>query len=569
MGRLFEEHITRKVKSLDGLWKFKTDPEDLGTTQNWFEAIPEGESVIVPSVWNTQHKLLCYEGAVWYEKDFYTDGGCLRLCFGAVMTSAQVWFDGKYIGSHYGGFSAFDFIIPDVDRGTHRITVLADNRFDEHSIPQVHVDWYHYGGITRGVTVETLEGVCVLSNHIDYTLSDDLKSAGVRMKLKLINCNNSDATAPLKAKINGELIFNGEVKICRNETKEFVIPEINLDNINMWDIGKGNLYNISVETDTDDLCDRIGFRKIESVNNKIFLNGREIEIRGVNRHEEHPDFGFAFPSALMKKDIDLILDMGCNAIRGSHYPNSKEFVDFLDELGILFWSEIPIWGEGFSVEAIADKTVVERGQVMLEEMLCQYYNHPCIIMWGMHNEIKTESQPAYDMSKKYYEYLKQNGGNRLCVYASNRLMDDICFEFTDVICLNQYLGWYGDNIYAWEKFVDDFIEKRNNLGFEKKPIIFSEFGGAALYGCHDDEDIMWSEEYQAKLISHCLEIFHKHPCVVGSFIWQFSDMRTCKEAGINRARGFNNKGIVNEYRKPKLSYYAAGKIYKKSRDEEN
>lgn len=569
MGRLFDEHYKRNVIDLNGAWKFKTDPLDAGIGEKWYDCLRGGETVVVPSVWNTQRGLLTYEGAAWYEREFYCPGGCLRLCFSAVMSAAKVWFDGEYLGEHYGGFSAFDFILDDVSRGMHRITVLADNRFDEHSIPQTYVDWYHYGGIIRGVTAEILEGVCVLSSRIDYELSNDLKSANVKMKLRLFNTGKSTARTSIKVNFDNNYSFCVGTQIDAKGDLIYNFPEFTIDDICLWDINTPNLYTISVETESDDLRERIGFRKIEICNNKILLNNRQIEIRGVNRHEEHPDFGFAFPKALMKKDIDLILDMGCNAIRGSHYPNSKEFIDFLDEHGILFWSEIPIWGEGFSVEAIADKIVVDRGQAMLEEMLCQYYNHPCIIMWGMHNEIKTESQPAYEMSKKYYEYLKKNGGNRLCVYASNRLMNDICFEFTDVICLNQYLGWYGDDIYAWEKFVEDFMQKRNELGFSDKPVIFSEFGGAALYGCHDQDNILWSEEYQAKLISHCLGIFHRHQSVVGSFIWQFCDMRTSKEAGINRARSFNNKGILNEYRKPKLSYYAAGKIYRESRDNEN
>ena len=94
-----------------------------------------------------------------------------------------------------------------------------------------------------------------------------------------------------------------------------------------------------------------------------------------------------------------------------------------------------------------------------------------------------------------------------------------------------------------------------------KPILYSEFGAAALFGCHDEDTVLWSEEYQAKLLAHCLRVFHSHPAVVGAFVWQFADIRTCLAAGINRARGFNNKGILNEYRKPKLAYHAVRQCY--------
>ena len=561
MGRLFEEHYIRKVKSLDGAWKFAVDSTDCGKEHKWYLGIPDGETVIVPSVWNTQSKLLTYEGACWYEKNFYTDGGCIRLCFGAVMTEAEVWFDGKALGTHYGGFTQFDFMIPDVEPGVHRVSVRADNCFDAQSIPQVYVDWFHYGGIPRSVTVEELKGICVLSDRLEYELSEDMKSVTGRFTLELFHAGNQPCNSKLTVKLGNQIVHSDSVALQALERVCITLPEFQLHEVCLWDTEHPKLYDVYIETDADDLRDRVGFRKISIENGKILLNGRDVELRGVNRHEEHPEFGFAFPLNLMRRDIDLAVEMGCNAIRGSHYPNAREFVDFLDERGILFWSEIPIWGEGFSEEALADPVVLKRGLDMHREMVTYYYNHPSIIIWGMHNEILTNTRAGYQMSETYYRFLKENGGNRLVVYASNKPMKDICFAFCDCICLNRYLGWYGGGIENWQGFLDDFMQRRDSLGFNDKPVIFSEFGGAALYGCHDDDHIMWSEEYQAKLISHCLSLFHEHPAVVGSFIWQFCDTRTCKEATINRARGFNNKGLLNEYRKPKLSYRAAQKLY--------
>ncbi|MBR2885737.1 MAG: beta-glucuronidase [Clostridia bacterium] len=569
MGRLFEEHIKRQLKSLDGAWKFRTDINDIGKSEKWYLGLQNTETVIVPSVWNTQTGLLTYEGAAWYEKTFHTAGGNLRFCFGAVMTEAEVWLDGEYLGNHYGGFSQFDFIVSDVKEGIHRLTVRADNRFDSQSIPQKYVDWYHYGGIIRSVMVETLKGICILNSRFDYALSDNLKEADCTLNLRLYNSEDTEKTTKITAKLDSESVYCNEVSLPPRSEIMLNVPQFQVSDIRLWDIGSPNLYNICICSDTDDLYERTGFRKIEVKNQKILLNSKYIEIRGVNRHEEHPEFGFAFPKNLMKRDIDLALEMGCNAIRGSHYPNSKEFVDFLDERGILFWSEIPIWGNGFSEEALGNYVVVERGLNMHREMVEQYFNHPSIIMWGMHNEIKSQSKEAYAMTEKYCKFLKENGGNRLVVYASNKNTADICFEFSDVICLNEYFGWYGGEIDVWEDFLDKFIEHRNSSGFSDKPIIFSEFGAAALYGCHDDDNILWSEEYQAKLLSHCLNLFHNNPSVAGSFIWQFCDMRTCKEASLNRARGFNNKGILNEYRKPKLAYRMVKNLYLQFKTEES
>lgn len=108
--RLFDEHKKRKRVSLDGAWNFLTDPHGIGDEKGYKNGLPEGETVIVPYVWNTESGLLEYEGIAWYEKKFYTEGGCLRFHFGAVMTECQVFLDGVLLGEHYGGFCEFDLL---------------------------------------------------------------------------------------------------------------------------------------------------------------------------------------------------------------------------------------------------------------------------------------------------------------------------------------------------------------------------------------------------------------------------------------------------------------------------
>lgn len=555
MARLFDEHIRRETVSLNGGWQFCIDPDDRGEAEGWFLGLPASQTVAVPSVWNTESGLLEYEGAAWYEKRFYSRGGCLRLCFGAVMTEAKIWLDGAFLGSHYGGFSQFDFIARDVPEGMHTLCVRADNRFDPWAIPQPMVDWYHYGGIIRDVSVERLNGLCVLGNRLEYTLSEDLSSAQCRLVLDCYHAQQ-DGETEVTVKLDADIVCQAAIVIPGGTRQEITLPEFTVDNLRLWSMEDPVLYTLTIETQTDDLIDRVGFRKVSLENGSVTLNGKPVEIRGVNRHEEHPDFGFAFPMQRMKHDIDLAVDMGCNAIRGSHYPNSQTFVDFLDERGILFWSEIPIWGEGFRKETLAEPVVLQRGLTMHKEMVKYYYNHPSIIFWGMHNEIKSDTPEGLEMSRQYYTYLKENGGNRLVVFASDHPLTDISFDYTDILCLNVYYGWYRGTLEDWADFIEQMCCRRRELGMEDKPILFSEFGAAAIYGFHDAECPKWSEEYQAKLMTHCLPLFHAHEAVCGFFIWQFSDVRSCKEMGFSRARGFNNKGVLNENRRPKAAYYA-------------
>lgn len=566
MIRLFDEHIRREVASLDGIWKFKTDKDNAGEEQGWYRGLEGAEEVAVPSVWNTELGLLGYEGVSWYERDFYFSGGTLHLVFGAVMTEARVWLDGESLGSHYGGFSQFDFTVPELEEGYHKLSVRVCNSFDKQSIPQVKVDWYHYGGIIRGIDAEKLLGISVMNQHLEYELDIEKRRAVCKIRLELYNASDEELTSPVTTYLGDRIGYAARVSLEPRERREIISDSFTVEDIRLWDVGEPNLYDLFTLTDSDDLYDRVGFRLVEVKERGVYLNGKYVEIRGVNRHEEHPDWGFAFPPALMKRDIDIALDLGCNAIRGSHYPMSQVFVDMLDARGILFWSEIPMWGWGFSLSALGDPVVIERGLTMHREMVKYYYNHPSIIIWGMHNEIHSEDPVSIPLTKTYYEFLKENGGNRVVTYATDKPLEDLCLEYCDLISINAYHGWYGGTIDHWAKFLSDVRERRDKLGYSHKPVIFSEFGAAALYGHHTFDDIHWTEEYQARLLTHAINLFHLDSMCCGFFIWQMNDARTCLEAGINRARGFNNKGILNEYRKPKAAYYAVRELYRKYRD---
>ncbi|MBR2453448.1 MAG: beta-glucuronidase [Clostridia bacterium] len=567
MKRAFENSLKRCSTDLCGFWRFAKDENDAGREEKWFLGLPSGEKVYVPSVWNTQMGMLEYEGVCWYQRSFVTEGGALRFCFGAIMTYAEVWLDGDYLGSHYGGFCQFDFIKEAVEAGEHTLTVRVDNSFDRYSIPQATVDWYHYGGITREVCVERLRGVSVLNNKLHYTLSEDYSRAECFFELELYGAEGAGEDTVVASV--GEKAVSLAVSVKPGERVTVKTDAFTVDSVRLWSPEEPNLYPINIESSTDGLCDRCGFRHVTVTERGIAINGKVFEVRGVNRHEEHPCFGFAFPESQMQRDIDIIKDLGCNSVRGSHYPNSKTFVDLLDEQGLTFWSEIPIWGCGFGEETLADAAVVERGLDMHREMVKYYYNHPSIIIFGMHNEILTDTDAAVAMSKTYYEYLKAEGGNRIVTYASHLPSVDRCFGYCDIICLNVYYGWYSGPISKWDSFVEEFRERREKLGLSHKPVIFSEFGGAAIYGYHTFDNLRWTEEYQANLLSHCLKLFHRDPMVVGYYVWQFSDIRTSKQMGLNRARSFNNKGLIDEHRRPKLAYLEVRKLNREFKEEEN
>lgn len=541
MDRLFCEHKLRKTKLLDGVWKFKTVD-----TAGVLKEIPKDAiDMYVPSCWNLRLGYLTYHGLAWYFKEFECESENIILSFGAVSQQAEVYLDGEHLGGHYGGYTEFRFDVS-LKKGKHLLAVLTDSRADDETIPKDVADWYRYGGIYRSVELSEINDIFINRHKISYELDDDTAEVTVETEVKSFSGKKPEK---LTVKFDNKTVYSG----AYSEKISFTAEKIK-----RWDVFKPALYFVEITVDDDDIIDRIGFREIKAEKGQFLINEKAITIKGVNHHEDWPDFGHAVPKQLMERDIDIIKDLGCNFIRGSHYPNSRAFVDYLDQNGILFWSEVPLWGA--KAETLSSEKIIKRGVNMHREMVEQYYNHPSIVLWGLHNEIDTRCEDARILTKKFADTIRAYDKSRPLTYATDRVLTDICLDLADVISINKYIGWYGIDPKEWYGFMGDVDKKLKSAGVSDKPVVMGEFGAAAIYGYHTFDNIKWTEEYQANLLTTELELFKKTPFICGNFVWQFSDGRTSAQ-GIDRARGFNNKGLVNEYRKPKLAYNAVKKIH--------
>ncbi len=541
MDRLFKEHNLRKTCLLDGNWKFKT----VDTDEIIKEIPSDAADMYVPSCWNLRMGLLNYQGLAWYFKKFTTECENIILSFGAVSGTAKVYLDGEFLSSHYGSYTEFK-LTAKVGKGEHLIAVLVDSKSDNETIPKEVADWYRYGGIYRSVELSEINDIWIKRHKISYSLENNNANVAVETETESFS---GKLPEKLIVKFNGNVVYNGEY--MKN-------IQFDVENVKLWDIDEANLYYVEIIVDDDDIIDRIGFRTIEAKNGQLLINGKWVDIKGVNHHEDWPDFGHAVPKSLMERDIDIIKDLGCNFVRGSHYPNSRAFVDYLDQNGLLFWSEIPLWGA--KEDTLASPILIERGCNMHREMVEQYYNHPSIVMWGLHNEIDTRVESARILTKKFVDTIRNYDSSRPLILATDKVEDDICLDLVDIIGINKYIGWYGQNIEEWYDFMKAVEYKLKAEGLTDKPVIMSEFGAAGLYGYHTFDNVKWTEEYQANLLKFELELFKNTPFICGSLVWQYCDCRTSAK-GIDRARGFNNKGILNEYRKPKAAYGVVKKIF--------
>jgi beta-glucuronidase len=197
---------------------------------------------------------------------------------------------------------------------------------------------------------------------------------------------------------------------------------------------------------------------------------------------------------------------------------------------------------------------------MHTEMVERDINHPSIIMWGLHNENDMTTQAAFLFSSSLAKTIRALDSSWLLTYATMMPLEDICFSLVDVVSVNKYFGWYVGENADWKTFLRDFYRKLDNEGCGDKPVIISEFGAGAIPGVRNFDAPKWSEDFQAEYLDYTLKLFLADPRIAGIYIWQYCDIRVGWDS-LGRSRGFNNKGIVDEYRRPKLAYKTVKACY--------
>lgn len=546
MIRLFEQHIYRKQKELDGLWNFET---------------AEGKTFIlpVPGCWEQHQELLNYRGKGTYTREvtIYEETN-LRLEFKGVSHTADVYFDNKFVVHHYNAFTAFSGIIENVAPGTHTIRVEVDNSFSEASALHVPNDYYTYGGFNRTVVLEEVNDIYIRNVHFEPHRRNDTWTAKITVEVE----NLSDDAKEVVIEVNiADKTFGRKVEIRKKSVDSFAFEE-SFEEVREWFILKPELYFIKTllkeeNRIMDDYIDRVGFREIVVDGRRLMLNGRRVFLKGFNRHEDYGTLGSAVPFQVMLQDLNMMMEIGSNAVRTCHYPNDERFLDLCDEMGILVWEENH--ARGFSLDKMLNPNFDRQCRNCIDEMISQHFNHPSIIIWGILNECASETPEGREKYKMQYDQIKSLDTSRPTTSATCRHFTDICLDLPDVVSFNMYSGWYED-ISVREKHEKEMAWIDSVAGREK-PVIVSEFGAAAMYGFRDRGHCKWSEERQADIIQENLEVYKEDDRLSGTFIWQFADCKVTEEWFSTRARCHNNKGVVDEYRRPKEAYDLIKKYY--------
>jgi len=580
----------RPAQSLNGDWHIIADPYRAGISSFHGAPNPNGffkdevyspdsnklveysfsksPTIKVPGDWNTQAEWLrLYEGPLWYQRHFdYTPpsnsqpGQRAFLHIGAANYRSNVFVNGKQVCEHEGGFTPFDCEITGVvKRGQNDAVILVDNTRITDGVPTLKTDWYNYGGLTRDVSVVTIPATFI----DDYELHlDRATRSTIEGYVHIQGAEGATAAAtPVTVSIP-ELHLTATLTTDANGRAAVNLPTKNLS---LWSPSSPKLYKITLKAGSgstadalpDTLEDEVGFRTIETRGSEILLNGQPIFLRGNCIHAEAP---IRTGRANTQKDVDTLLgwvkELGGNYARLAHYPHDERMTRTADKLGILIWSEVPVyWAEQFDNESVFNKS-----KQQLTEEIRRDRNKASVILWSIANE--TPNTPARTaFLTRSAELVHGLDPTRLVTAAllvhgdlKTKYIDDPLGKALDVIGFNEYIGWY-------EGKPEDADGTEWKVSYDK-PLIVSEFGGGAKAGLHGPETQRWTEEYQSNLYRHQLGMLNRITQLRGMSPWILMDFRSPVRQLPGIQDGFNRKGLISDQGEKKAAFSIVQKAYK-------
>ena len=563
----------RQSASLNGDWHFIVDPYQTGLYTFHHELRKDGfylngaaetgsdhlveydfaksPTLKVPGDWNTQSaQLFYYEGLVWYQRYFDFQPQAHHRTFlhtGAANYKALIWINGQHVCDHEGGFTAFDCeATQQLHAGRNFIVVAVDDTRLADGVPTATTDWFNYGGITRDVAL-----VDVADSFIDdYDLHLNPERTAV---VGWVHIQDASPGATITVAIP-EANLSVTSQLDPSGKGSIRIPATSLQ---LWSPQQPKLYRILLASGEDKLEDDIGFRTIETDGQNILLNGKSIFLRGVSIHAEAP---FRGGRANNDKDVETLLgwaqELGCNYVRLAHYPHDQRMTRATDRLGILVWSEIPVyWAEHFE-----DPAVLKKAQQQLSEEIRRDRDKASIVLWSIANE--TPNTPD---RTRFLKTLAANvrtlDSSRLVTAAllvrtegHDKYVDDSLGEALDVIGATEYIGWY-------EQRPEDADTTLWHIAYNK-PMIISEFGADAKAGLHGAETERWTEEYQANVFRHQMGMLNRIPQLRGISPWILVDFRSPRRLLPGVQDGYNLKGLISDQGEKKQAFFVLQKAYR-------
>ncbi|MBQ6863534.1 MAG: glycoside hydrolase family 2 protein [Clostridia bacterium] len=542
----------RNIKVINDNWLFSKTAKQVPAS------IPtDWEAKNLPYTWNEKdgqdggndyYRGTCYFAKTLAKSDF-PEGEVFYLQFDGVNSSSEVFFNGKSLVKHDGGYSTFRAKVEDI-KDENLLVVKVDNAYTDRVYPQM-ADFTFYGGIYRDVSI-----IAVGEKHFDL---DYYGAPGMQVTPEI---KGKDAVVKAKAfcdgKVRFDIIDNGEVILTAfAEDDEHPEAQLKIENVHLWH-GTIDPYLYTMKAtlldgdkEVDCISTRFGCRSFKVDPQKGFiLNGKEYPLRGVSRHQDRPGIGNALLPEHHREDMELIKEVGANTIRLAHYQHSQVFYDLCDEYGMVIWAEIPYISKHMP-------NGYDNTKSQMKELVAQNYNHASICFWGLSNEISIGGAADESLIKNHKmlnDLCHDMDKTRLTTVAVVSVcgIDEEYVHISDIVSYNHYFGWYGGTTEMNGPWFDNFHAKYPN-----RPIGLSEYGCEAL-NWHTSKPMQgdYTEEYQAYYHEELIKQIADRPYIWATHVWNMFDFAADarSEGGED---GMNHKGLVTFDRKYKKdSFYA-------------
>ncbi|MDO6415205.1 glycoside hydrolase family 2 TIM barrel-domain containing protein [Sphingomonas sp. BIUV-7] len=515
----------------------------------------------LPSSWLTEApELRHYQGLMWYQRTFPAPAGRTGrffLRFGAANYKTIVYLNGEAVGRHEGGFTPFAFEVTKLLKdGENRITVGVDSKVDETTVPPTVTDWENYGGVTRPVrliaTPDTYVDDAWVRMTRDGKLAADVHLDGPNAANRVIHLKIAELKLDRSATTDAQGNWHGVIAPPRGLVR--------------WSPDRPKLYDVAIASGEDEWKDRIGFKTIEVRGTDILLNGKPIFLRGISLHEE--EIGTDPTRAITPASARALLSevktgLHGNYVRLAHYPHTEVMTRMADELGLLVWSEVPVYWQ----VAWSNPETLATARNMLAENIVRDHNRASVAIWSVSNET-----PVTDARNTFLRTLVGDvrrlddtrlvGAALLVERAKGdgppvMEMVDPLADALDIVAINTYNGWYSQDRLA--TLPSSIWKVPTN-----KPLLFSEFGADAKAGFHDISDPQkFSEEFQAEYYRQTLAMMDRLPTLRGLSPWILKDFRSPRRQNPDFQQGWNRKGLISETGQRKQAFDVLAAYYAK------
>ena len=498
------------------------------------------EAVSLPHTWNAVDGQDggndYYRGTCWYARELSvqeTAGDTVFLELNGAAHTCEIFLNGEKLCHHEGGYSAFRVELTGRLRDKNLLEISVSNEDNDRVYPQ-KADFTFYGGLYREIRLITVPG-----EHFEL-LRDG--TPGIKVT-PIVDLEKHSATVTVETWQNAAAVtvtVNDESKTVPSENG-YAQTEFLIENVHLWDgMDDPYLYTAAAKLESgDEISARFGCREFKVDPEKgFFLNGRSYPLRGVSRHQDLKGKGNALSKEDHAADMAIIREIGANTLRLAHYQHAQEFYDLCDENGIVVWAEIP-----YITMHMANGR--ENTLSQMRELITQCYNHPCIAVWGLSNEITAASAVNDDLLENHRllnELCHRMDQTRLTTMADVFMLeiDSPILEIPDINSYNLYFGWYLGELEQTDEFFDEYHAKYPN-----RMIGFSEYGADANPAFHSShpEKGDYTEEYQALYHEHMLRMIEKRPYLWATHVWNLFDFAADgrDEGG---KHGENQKGLV-------------------------